>query len=408
MKCEYSSAIQPTKPSVNEEHWSIPREGTVKHHDMQTASHTTAERSSLSLQLSLPVNHPDKQRSLSYIMQNGCDTANHSHRAPTHLTPTWPKRVLLSPDGLFSLQKTDSEHSHVTRKAPGKPSIPAEQSCSFPMQESCRYAEVYKQPRKLTVLFNSTWHHSEAGKRRKQDEEEGGRKQFLQGSVPRAQPTALPWPEQTDPMQLQKHTGTPALILSLSYRYGKGHKTSAPSEQYSAPQEHKWKLESELFPMLRPLLKWPGLCAQKEWYQHYHLPVITTWLNYTSIMACTETASASVAFLRFCVCWHNSSAILIKAGLEGHCSHSQYLHQQQYLHGCGCPGILISRDANCPTNRHLVTHTYACYTHTATGCMCVCVDIHVHPAPKMYVTMLFSIPETQTCFSSPTLTNHSA
>lgn len=155
--------------------------------------------------------------------------------------------------------------------------------------------------------------------------------------------------------------------------------------------------------MLRSLLKWPGLCPQKEWYQHYHLPVITTWLNYTSIMACTETASASVAFLRFCVCWHNSSAILIKAGLEGHCSHSQYLHQQQYLHGCGCPGIPISRDANCPTNKHLVTHTYACYTHTATGCMCVCVDIHVHPAPKMYVTMLFSIPETQTCFSSPTL-----
>jgi len=64
------------------------------------------------------------------------------------------------------------------------------------MQESCRYAEVYKQPWKLTVLFNSTWHHSEAGKRRKQGEEEGGRKQFLQGSVRRAQPTALPWPQQ--------------------------------------------------------------------------------------------------------------------------------------------------------------------------------------------------------------------
>lgn len=218
-KCEYSSAIQPTKPYVNEEHWSIPRERTVKHHDMQTASHTTAERSSLSLQLSLPVNHPDKQRSLSYIMQNGCDTANHSHRAPTHLTPTWPKRVLLSPDRLFSLQKTDSEHSHVTRKAPGKPSIPAEQSCSFPMQESCRYAEVYKQPWKLTVLFNSTRHHSEAGKRRKQDEEEGGRKQFLQGSVHRAQPTALPWPQQNWPNATAEAHWYPSfntvLIISL-------------------------------------------------------------------------------------------------------------------------------------------------------------------------------------------------
>lgn len=72
----------------------------------------------------------------------------------------------------------------------------------------------------------------------------------------------------------------------------------------------------KLFPTLHPLQKWPGLCTLKEWYRHEHLPATTRWLNYTGIMACRETASASMASLQFCVCWHNSSAILIKAGLE--------------------------------------------------------------------------------------------
>lgn len=72
----------------------------------------------------------------------------------------------------------------------------------------------------------------------------GAGSSFCRAVSPEHSPLLCHGHSKTDPMQLQKHTGTPALILSLSYRYGKGHKTSAPSEQYSAPQEHKWKLES--------------------------------------------------------------------------------------------------------------------------------------------------------------------
>lgn len=87
-------------------------------------------------------------------------------QAPTHLTLTWPKCYSQALAAFLPCRKQTPSTALWCKKAPGKPSTPAEQSCSFLMWESCKYAEMYKQPRKLTVLFNSMRHHLEAGKRR--------------------------------------------------------------------------------------------------------------------------------------------------------------------------------------------------------------------------------------------------
>lgn len=141
-KHECLSAIQPTEPCANEEHRSIPSEGTINHHYIQTrVSHSC---SSLSLQLSLPVKHPDKQRSPSCIKQNSCDTANTAgtHTGPHPSYPHMTQMLLPSPGRLSSLQKTDSEHS------------PMMQEGSWQTLYSCRTELQFSDVGKLQVRRN--------------------------------------------------------------------------------------------------------------------------------------------------------------------------------------------------------------------------------------------------------------
>lgn len=110
-------------------------------------------------------------------------------------------------------------------------------------------------------------------------------------------------------------------------------------------------------------------------------------------MACTETASASMAFLQFCICWHNSSAILIKAGLEkgtvpaaSICTSSNI-----YIAVVALAYWYHAMQTVPETSTWSHTHTRLLYIRSVL--LCVCAGRHVHQLPKIYVTMLFSILE---------------